>query len=108
LGIVSVTLRPNACETILKSGTIERLEQIVQRTNFECFDCVLIICGDEYDEGTILGSDGVKYLEPIHARHLNIQEHDIGPMFLDGCNRFKAVGGLRDDLDVRLGVKKHH
>ena len=41
-------------------------------------------------------------LDPVHARHLHVHEHDVWPGARDHLERLLAVGGLPDDLDVVL------
>ena len=40
------------------------------------------------------------HLEPGQPRHLDVEEHEVGLVALDGGQRLDAVAGLRDDLDI--------
>jgi len=40
------------------------------------------------------------HLEPAQARHLDVEEHDIRLMSVDGLERLDAVCGLANDLHI--------
>ena len=44
--------------------------------------------------------------EAVQARHLNIEEHEIGVVFADQADSLKAVLALRDDIHVGIVGKQ--
>jgi hypothetical protein len=63
---------------------------------------VLIVGRYEDDRRHAVGANRFDDLEPVHLRHLDVQEDEIGGQIVDGGERLLAVAGLRDDLHVRL------
>ena len=39
-------------------------------------------------------------LDPIHLRHADVHQHDVGSQLVDELDRFDAAGRLADDLEV--------
>src|ERR1700716_3604938 len=54
----------------------------------------------------MLQPESFKDLEPVHLRHLDIEENYIGPLFLDRREGLLAVAAFTYDLD--LGVLLQH
>ncbi len=46
-------------------------------------------------------------LEPVHHRHADIHQHDVGAGPLAGVDGLSAVAGLGDDTDLRVGLEDH-
>ena len=46
-------------------------------------------------------------LQAVETRHPDVHQHDVGPVAPGQPDRCLAVGGLRDDLDVRLRLEDH-
>mmetsp|Transcript_53828 Transcript_53828/g.149367 ORF Transcript_53828/g.149367 Transcript_53828/m.149367 type:complete len:254 (+) Transcript_53828:886-1647(+) len=78
------------------------LEQIVHRTGFEGLDRVLVIGGHEDDARGAL--DALGHFEAGQARHLDVEEGQVGLQGRDGLGGLDAVGGRADDLQLRPGL----
>ncbi len=76
----------------------ERLQQIVDRVDFECLQRVLIVRGDE-DHGDV-AADEIEHLEAVELRHLDVEEQQIRLQFGDDLDRLEAIGALGDDSHV--------
>ena len=48
----------------------------------------------------LLGEDLARGLDPVHARHVEVHQHDVGLELLGLLDRLGAVGGGADELDV--------
>ena len=44
--------------------------------------------------------------EPVHHRHRDVEDHDVGVQPLDVDQGDRAVGGHADDLDLTLGLER--
>ena len=62
----------------LKSLTIERLQQVIDRVDVEGFQRELIIGGDENDYRHWFALDGFQHAEAVQFRHLNIEKDEVG------------------------------
>ncbi len=91
-------LLPGARDRLLEPIAVERLEQIVERVNVEGAQRVRVVGGDEDHERHARRADGLDDVEPAVARHLHVEEDEIGLQFLDRGNRRHAIGALRDDV----------
>ena len=40
-------------------------------------------------------------LKPVHPRHADIEEDEIGLEFIDGCHRLRAIAAFSNDPDPR-------
>ena len=80
-------------ETIL----VERFQQVVERGGVEGAHGVLVIRGEEDDDRGFFGGDVGQHAEAVFARHLHVEEEQVGALFFDGGDRFKAVITLASD-----------
>jgi hypothetical protein len=46
-------------------------------------------------------------LEPVHVRHADVEQHDVGSPLAGEGKRLDAVAGLGDHLDVLLRLEDH-
>jgi hypothetical protein len=46
-------------------------------------------------------------LDPVHAGHADVHEHDVGPDVPGQPHRLGPIGRLPDHLEARLGVQDH-
>ena len=46
-------------------------------------------------------------LDPVHLRHADVHEHDVGPSSRASSTASSPSNGLADDLEVVLGVEDH-
>src|SRR5919108_4613161 len=62
----------------------------------------LAVGGEDEDGrlGQLLVED-LRGLEPVHAGHADVHDHDVGPAALGQRDRARPVGRLADDADVR-------
>src|SRR5262249_34866484 len=56
-----------------------------------------------FDPGGEQASGG---LHPVHPRHADIHQDDIGSQFAGAFDRLRAVACLADDLEIGLGVQE--
>ena len=54
----------------------------------------------ENDVGQIV--EGFEHVEAAHARHLHIEENEVGRVGVDSSDGLPAIATLRDDLDLRV------
>src|SRR6185503_3969544 len=80
---------------------LNRLQQIVHGVDFECLYRVLIVRRDEDEVGIDPGSQKTTGdFEPRKARHLNVEQHEVGGMFVNCPQRFDTIARLVHDLDT--------
>jgi hypothetical protein len=68
--------------------------------NVECGGRVLIKRRDEDDDGHRVLGKAAEHREPVHHRHLNVEEHEIGTIFDDLRDGVAAVLAFADELDA--------
>src|SRR5262249_44513574 len=68
-------LRP--AQRLLKSGVIEWLQHIIERTGFKGTQRVLIVCGHEDHGWRQLVAQHLKHVKAVAFRHLHVQKHQI-------------------------------
>ena len=104
----------------MKSLRIDRLQQVIERAHLEGPQRVLIVRGDEDDHRHLLRPDRLQHLEPVGARHLDVQEDEIRrippdhrqPFFRGGRFLDRIPGPLEDvteeTADLRFVVDDVH
>src|SRR6202789_477275 len=83
----------------------QTFQQIRAGAGFESADDLDVTgVGGEDDEARVgkFSADGAHGVDACHAGHLQIHEHDIGPMQTKLFDGFKAIGSLADELQVGL------
>ena len=91
-----------ALKRIFESRRLEGFQQIIQSVNFKSFERMLIVGGGENDDGQPFGRQRAQDLEPVYARHLDVEEKQVGPMSNDSADGFASAGALGSDGDVRF------
>ncbi len=83
---------------------VEGLEQIIDRVHFERLHRVLVVGGGEDDlrQRNLAVHQLLDDAEAVEARHLHVEEDEVGRELLDEVDRLDAVLALRDDIDVEL------
>ena len=76
-GLVAFDLLARALQRLAEPLAVERLQQVVERAHLERPQRVLIVRGDEDHERHALAADRLDHLEPVHLRHLDVEEHQI-------------------------------
>ena len=99
-GVAARTCSRTRVQGGLEAHVIDRLEQVVDGARLEGLDGVLVVGGDEHQHRQGFLRQVRQHLEAGHARHLDVEEHQVGLVLLDGGERLAAVGALRDDLEV--------
>src|SRR5690349_8512268 len=74
----------SALQSELQSALLEWLEQIVQGMDFKSLDRMLVIRRDKDDGRKSLGRQRAEHVEPRDQRHLNVEEHKVRAMVLNG------------------------
>jgi hypothetical protein len=67
---------------------------------------VLLERGDDHDERQRCRRDFRDGLEAVAARHLHVEEGDVGPVRHHRVRRLRASAALRDDLHVRVAQEE--
>ena len=91
-----------APESLFETLVIEGLDQIVDRREIECLERIMVIGCYENRGGHLLEADRARHLDPSLARHLHVQEHQVGLECFNGCDCCCTVVDLADDLDSFL------
>src|SRR2546423_2841241 len=84
----------------LETHLIEWFEKIVERMKLEGADGIGFVSRGEDNFRQMIELHRVEHREPIHLRHLNVEENKVRFFFADHGRRFSAVAAFRDDLDV--------
>ena len=83
----------------------ETFQQVGASAGFESADDLDVTgVGGEDDKARVgkFAADGAHGVDAVHAGHLQIHEHDIGPMEAELFDGLQAIGGLTDELQVGL------
>ena len=99
-------LRARALERFLEARLIERLEQEVERVDLERANRVSVVRRDEDDRRQARRIEILDDLEAVHARHLHVEEDEVGLRALDRLDGARSVGADGDDLDVGLHLEE--
>jgi hypothetical protein len=83
-------------ESLRKPVPVHRLEQIIDRVDLEGLEREPIVGGHEHHRRHRLGPHLPAHPESVEARHLDVEEHQVGPIPADELDRLPAVGGLAD------------
>ena len=81
--------RPGQCHP--EAFTIERLEQVVHRMQFEGADGVAVVRGHEDHRGTPSRRQGGEHRESIEAGHLDIEEEQIDRRLVQSVHRLQRA-----------------
>ncbi len=92
------------------AGAVERLEQVIDGVHVEGADRVLVVGGGEDDERQVIEAAMVDEVledgEAVEARHLDVEEDDVGLVLFDELDGFNAVGAFGEDFDVADGLEQ--
>jgi len=91
-----------ALEGALEALRRHRLEQVVERVHLERADRVLVEGRDEDDRRHPRRPARVDHREPVHPRHLHVEEEQVDVLALEHRERLRPVAALRHELGVRL------
>ena len=83
---------------------LHRLHQVVERALREGLDRVLVVGGDEHEVRA--AADAVRRLDARQARHVHVEEADVGLQRLELLDRLAAVARLRDHLQLGPGLRE--
>ena len=84
-------------ETLLLDG----LQDVIDRVHLEGLDRVLVVRGDENDRRRPLHAGEARDdLEAVEPRHLDIEEHDVGPQLPDRFHGLVPLARFAGDLDA--------
>src|SRR5438105_3074321 len=88
------------CECRGEARIVDRLQEVVHRTRLERLDGVLVVGGDEHHHRQRLLRQVRQHLETRHTGHLDVEEHEVRLVLLDGREGLAASRALRDDLEI--------
>ena len=87
-------------ERLLEALAPERLEDVVDGAHVERTQSVMVVRGHEHDRGDPVRADALEDAEAVEIRHLDVEEHEVGPELLDRDDGLATVAALPDDLDA--------
>ena len=90
----------HAVERGSEARLIHGLQQIVHRARLEGANGVLVVRGDEHHQRHGFLRQLREHFETRHARHLDIEEHQVRLVGRDGRDGFAAVRALGNDLEI--------
>ncbi len=90
--------------TVVASARRERLHHVVDGALLEGGDRVLVVGGDEDD--VALAARLLRDFEAGHARHLDVEEQDVGRVLVERAQRLDAVLGLGADGELRPQLRE--
>ena len=82
-----------------------RLEQVVERTDFERPESMFVIRCHEHHRGHRLGANGLDHIESCAVRHLDVEQHEVRAKGANGISRALSIFGLTNDRDATIGVQ---
>jgi hypothetical protein len=91
---------------LAKTRGTERLEQIVRRVGLKGPDRVSIVSGHENGNRHVRAAQRFNNAKSVNARHLRIEEDDVGLLFLDQGDGRHPVLGLEDPADISVLVEQ--
>ena len=80
---IAARQRTNSDQGVMQPLPVERFQQVIRCVDVERLKRVLVVCGHEDHCGTGRWREGVEDIEPVHPRHLDIQEHNVRPRASD-------------------------
>jgi hypothetical protein len=89
--------------------TREWLQEIVDRIHFKSPHCVLIIGSGKDDAGHLrrrLAAESSHNVKSVHARHMDIEEQELGIGGAHQLDRLERRCGLADDFDIVFVTKQ--
>ena len=99
-----------ALEGLHHTGTIKRLEQVIDGVHVERTHRILVEGGGEDDLRHAVGVDPLQQLfehgKAVQSRHLNIQKYYVWMVGANQVDRFDAILALGDDFDPSGRVQK--
>ena len=102
----ALQLLARALQGFLEARLLKWLQKVVQCVDFKRVNGVFIVGGGENDRGHLLGRQGLQHLKAVEARHLDIEEHQVRTMLLNGLERLSPISALGDDLHIGLFIEK--
>jgi hypothetical protein len=79
-----------------------RLQQIVQRVGLERLNRMLVVSRHEDRERHRRRADGIDDTQAVELGHLDVEEHQVGPLVENLVDADEAVFGFRDAADARI------
>ena len=107
-GAIATGARPRGADPIERrrqAGAVHRLQQVIERRQFERVDRVLIERGAE-DHRRSRPAQRRRDVEPARARHLDVEQHEIGRELGDPFRGFNTVAGFADHFDVGMRAQQ--
>ena len=84
---------------------VDRLHQIVDRVGLERAQRVVAIGGDEDEQRRLDLHQPLDHRKAVEARHLDVEEDEVGLVGLDRADRLAPVRAGVDDLDVLVRLE---
>ena len=95
----------DALERVGEPRLVHRLHQIVDRVRLEGAQRMVRISGDEDEQRRLHLHQALDHREAVEARHLDVEEDEIGLVGLDRADRLAAVRAGVDDLDILMRLE---
>ncbi len=94
--------RSDPLERLTKPSSGEGLQKVVERPGFERLDGMTIVGRHEHHRRHLIRTHRPQDLEPVHLRHLNIEEQHIRAVTKNRFDRRGTVLTLGHQLNVSL------
>ena len=92
----------------LKALPAEWLQQVVEGLHVKGANRVLVIGGDEHGRRHPIDADGLDHLEAVHARHLQIEKHQVRRRLANVIDGFFAGRRGAGQFDARFRGEQRH
>ena len=91
-----------AGERLFEPTGVNRLQQVVNRVHFECLDGMFVKGRHEDEHGGLLRAfnEAACQFEAAETRHLDVEEHEIRLVRIDGREGLQAIARVRHDLHI--------
>jgi len=93
-------LLADALEGGFEAFAADGFEEIVEGADVEGFEGVAVVGGDEDDGGVTVLFQAAGDGEAVEARHLEVEEDEVGVEAVDQLDGFEATGCLADHGDT--------
>ncbi len=67
----------------------------------------VVIDGRRAGRGVFVTGNPAGGLDPVHLRHADIHQHDVGVLTSHEGDSFRPIGSFPDNLDIGIGTEEH-
>lgn len=110
---VTIAKKESGSPRLSRGDTLQRVRQALRRNRFEqVVECVhfeglnsVPLVGSGEDHLRNICAKSLEQIEPVAARHLDIEEHQVGRV-VEECERFLDVSRLTNNLDFCMRLQQ--